>query len=129
MTLKLAAVSLLVDDYGEAIAWFTSKLDFVLIADTPLDGGKRWVVVAPSLHGGARLVVAQAEGPAQLAMVGRQAGDRVWLFLETDDFARDHAAFIARGVEFLETPRREAYGTVAVFRDLCGNKWDLLEPA
>ena len=129
MTLKLAAVSLLVDNYGEAIAWFTSKLDFVLIADTPLDGGKRWVVVAPSLHGGARLVLAKAEGAEQLAMVGRQAGDRVWLFLETDDFARDHAAFIARGVEFLETPRREAYGTVAVFRDLCGNKWDLLEPA
>lgn len=129
MTLKLAAVTLLVNDYDEAIAWFTSKLDFVLIADTPLDGGKRWVVVAPSLHGGARLVLAKAEGAEQLAMAGRQGGDRVWLFLETGDFARDHAKFLARGVEFLETPRREAYGTVAVFRDLYGNKWDLIQPA
>ena len=125
----LAAVTLLVEDYDEAIAWFVTKLDFALVADNPLDGGKRWVVVAPSVDRGARLVLARADGEDQLSMVGRQGGDRVWLFLETEDFARDHAKFLARGIEFLETPRRESYGTVAVFRDLCGNKWDLLEPA
>lgn len=129
MTCRLAAVALLVADYGDAIAWFTSKLDFVLIADTPLGDGKRWVVVAPSGDRGAHLVLAKAVGEEQVAAIGSQAGGRVWLFLETGDFARDHATFIARGVEFLETARHEAYGTVAVFRDLYGNKWDLIEPA
>lgn len=124
----LAAVALLVRDYDEAIRWFTGALGFALLEDTPLAGGKRWVRVAPAA-GGAALLLARAAGPAQEARVGDQAGGRVWLFLETDDFARDHAAFSARGVRFAEPPRHEPYGTVAVFLDLYGNRWDLIERA
>lgn len=124
---RLATVTLVVGDYDEAIAWFTGKLGFALVSDTPLGGGKRWVVVAPE-GGGARLLLAKADGDTQRARIGDQTGGRVGFFVETDDFARDHAAFSAAGVRFLETPRREAYGTVAVFEDLYGNKWDLIEP-
>lgn len=124
---RLATVTLVVGDYDEAIAWFTGKLGFALVSDTPLGGGKRWVVVAPE-GGGARLLLAKAYGDTQQARIGDQTGGRVGFFVETDDFARDHAAFSAAGVRFLETPRREAYGTVAVFEDLYGNKWDLIEP-
>lgn len=124
---RLATVTLVVGDYDEAIAWFTGKLGFALVSDTPLGGGKRWVVVAPE-GGGARLLLAKADGDTQQARIGDQTGGRVGFFVETDDFARDHAAFSAAGVRFLETPRREAYGTVAVFEDLYGNKWDLIEP-
>ncbi len=122
----LATVALLVRDYDEAIAFYVGALGFGLVEDVPL-GAKRWVVVAPAA-GGARLLLARAEGPAQMARIGDQTGGRVFLFLETDDFERDHAAFTAAGVRFLETPRREAYGTVAVFEDLYGNRWDLIEP-
>ncbi|MBB5753213.1 VOC family protein [Prosthecomicrobium pneumaticum] len=121
----LATVALLVRDYDEAIAFYVGALGFTLIEDVPL-GAKRWVVVAPA-GGGARLLLARAEGPAQMARIGDQTGGRVFLFLETDDFDRDHAAFTAAGVRFIETPRREAYGTVAVFEDLYGNRWDLIE--
>lgn len=124
----IAQVALLVREYDEAIAWFTAVLGFELVEDTDLGGGKRWVVVGPR-GGGTRLLLARAIGPEQQARVGDQAGGRVAFFLHTDDFARDHAAFLARGVRFLEEPRREAYGTVAVFEDLCGNRWDLLQPA
>lgn len=124
---RLATVALVVADYDEAIAWYTAKLGFRLLEDTDLGDGKRWVIVAPE-SAGARLLLAQASDEAQRAAIGSQAGGRVFLFLETDDFARDHAAMLARGVAFKEEPRHEAYGTVAVFADLYGNLWDLLEP-
>lgn len=125
---RLAQVALLVRDYDEAVAYYTQQLGFRCVADTPLAGGKRWVVVAPP-GGGTALLLARAVGPAQEAAVGQQAGGRVFLFLYSDDFAADHAVLQARGVTFEEAPRREPYGTVAVFRDLYGNRWDLLEPA
>jgi catechol 2,3-dioxygenase-like lactoylglutathione lyase family enzyme len=124
---KLAHLTFLVRDYDEAIAWFTQKLGFDLVGDTDLGGGKRWVIVGPS-GVGARLLLAKAATAEQAAHIGKQGGGRVFLFLETDDFARDHAAFISRGVHFNETPRHEAFGTVAVFEDLYGNRWDLIEP-
>jgi catechol 2,3-dioxygenase-like lactoylglutathione lyase family enzyme len=127
---RLATVALLVRDYDEAIAWFTTVLGFVLLEDAPREAGKRWVRVAPSTDaGGAALLLARAVGEAQLAQVGRQAGGRVGWFLEVDDFAAEHAALQARGVRFTEAPRSEAYGQVAVFLDLYGNRWDLLGPA
>ena len=129
MSPRLASVSLLVRDYDEAIAFFTGSLGFLLLEDEPLGGAKRWVVVAPSGGGtGATLLLARAATPEQEDLVGRQAGGRVFLFLRTDDFARDRAAFAARGVRFVEEPRDEAYGRVAVFLDLYGNRWDLVEP-
>jgi catechol 2,3-dioxygenase-like lactoylglutathione lyase family enzyme len=124
--LHLARVALLVRDYDEALAFFVGRLGFRLVEDTPLSATKRWVVVAPSEAPAAALLLARAVGPEQAAAVGRQGGGRVFLFLHTDDFARDHAAFTTRGVRFLEGPRAEAYGTVAVFEDLYGNRWDLV---
>jgi catechol 2,3-dioxygenase-like lactoylglutathione lyase family enzyme len=125
----LAQVALLVRDYDEAIAFFTNMLGFSLITDTPLGGGKRWVLVGPpGIHSGTALLLARATTPEQVARVGDQTGGRVFLFLHTDDFGRDHAAMRTRGVQFLEEPREEPYGTVAVFLDLYGNKWDLVEP-
>jgi catechol 2,3-dioxygenase-like lactoylglutathione lyase family enzyme len=121
-------VSLLVRDYDEAIDFYCGKLGFSLIEDTPLGSGKRWVLVAPPGEGTARLLLARADGAAQGARIGDQTGGRVGFFLETDDFARDYTAFSERGVSFLETPRHEVYGTVAVFEDLYGNRWDLIEP-
>lgn len=123
----IANVTLVVRDYDEAIAWYRDKLGF-LITDADLGGGKRWVTAAPS-GGGCALLLAQAATPQQAASIGHQAGGRVFLFLHTDDFARDHAAMTAAGVRFLEAPRQEAYGSVAVFEDLYGNRWDLLQPA
>eukprot|EP01031_Cornospumella_fuschlensis_P014033 gene14033-17152_t len=129
MSQRLGSVSLLVRDYDEAIAYYTGVLGFRLVEDTPLAPGKRWVLVAPpgANDAGTCLLLARAKTPAELAAVGYQTGGRVFLFLHTDDFARDHTAFRTRGVEFLEAPRTEPYGTVAVFRDLYGNKWDLLQ--
>jgi catechol 2,3-dioxygenase-like lactoylglutathione lyase family enzyme len=126
---SIATVTLLVRDYDEAIAWFTNVLGFDLVEDAPLGGGKRWVLVAPRLGAGCRLLLARADGPEQTARIGDQTGGRVAFFLTTDSFARDHALLLSRGVEFLEAPRAERYGTVAVFRDIYGNKWDLIEPA
>jgi catechol 2,3-dioxygenase-like lactoylglutathione lyase family enzyme len=128
MSMGLAQVSLLVREYDEAIAFFTGSLGFALCEDTPLEAGKRWVVVAPPGEGGATLLLARAATPAQEGRVGDQAGGRVFLFLRTDDFARDHRAFLARGVRFVQEPRDESYGRVAVFLDLYGNKWDLVQP-
>lgn len=128
MAQHLGALALLVRDYEEALAWYTGKLGFVVTADTPLGEGKRWVTLAPP-GGQTQLLLAQASTNEQAAQVGRQAGGRVFLFLHTDDFWRDHASYVAAGVTFLEEPRRETYGTVAVFADLYGNKWDLLERA
>jgi catechol 2,3-dioxygenase-like lactoylglutathione lyase family enzyme len=121
-------VTYLVRDYDEGIAYFTGKLGFKLVEDTRLSAEKRWVLVAPG-GGGTSLLLAKASAPAQVASVGNQAGGRVFLFLHTDDFERDHAAMTARGMKFIEPPRHEAYGTVAVFEDLYGNKWDLVEKA
>lgn len=125
MALRLTLTTLLVAEYDPAIAWFTGALGFDLVADTPQGAGKRWVVVAP--QGGPGLLLARAADDGQRAMIGKQGGGRVFLFLETDDFARDHGRMASAGVRFLETPRHEPYGTVAVFEDLCGNRWDLIE--
>ncbi len=128
MPQMLARVALLVRDYDEALAWYTGVLGFSCLEDAPREAGKRWVVVAPPAVAGAALLLARAATPEQAAHVGMQGGGRVWLFLHTDDFRRDHAALLANGVRFLEEPREETYGMVAVFVDLYGNKWDLVEP-
>jgi catechol 2,3-dioxygenase-like lactoylglutathione lyase family enzyme len=127
MTQNLAYVALVVRDYDEAVAFFTNALGFELIEDTTLEEGKRWVLVAPPNSRGTRLLLAQAANPEQASRIGNQTGGRVFLFLHTDDFWRDYRAMKARNVRFREEPRRERDGTVAVFEDLYGNKWDLLQ--
>ncbi|MEI2456608.1 VOC family protein [Lysobacter firmicutimachus] len=124
----LGSLTLVVGDYDQAIAYYTQRLGFVLLDDVDLGSGKRWVRVAPSAQAETALLLARADGDAQSARIGDQTGGRVGFFLHTDDFARDHAAMLAHGVRFLESPRAETYGTVAVFEDLYGNRWDLLEP-
>jgi catechol 2,3-dioxygenase-like lactoylglutathione lyase family enzyme len=124
---RIAHVALVVREYDEAIRYFTECLGFDLLEDSDLGGGKRWVLVAPSRSAGSALLLARAATPEQAARVGDQTGGRVFLFLHTDDFRRDHAFMVERGVEFVEAPREEEYGTVAVFRDLYGNRWDLVE--
>lgn len=123
----IGLVSYLVRDYDEAIAFFTQCLNFDLVEDTPMGPNKRWVIVKPKNGAGAGLVLAQAKNEAETSRIGAQTGGRVFLFLETDDFARDYALFTKNGVKFNEQPRHEPYGTVAVFADLYGNLWDLLE--
>jgi len=125
---RIGLISLLVHDYDEAVAFYIGKLGFDLSEDTDMGGGKRWVRVTPR-GGETGLLLARATTDAQKTQVGNQAGGRVWLFLETDDLMRDHAAWLAAGVVFRETPRHEAYGKVVVFEDLYGNAWDLIEPA
>jgi lactoylglutathione lyase len=125
--LELAHVAVVVRDYDEAIDFYTRALGFHLVEDTRLSPDKRWVVVAPSAHGGASILLAKASNESQTSRVGNQTGGRVFLFLHTDDFARDHREMIARGVRFVETPRQEKYGVVAVFEDIYGNRWDLIE--
>lgn len=128
MKQNIAAVTLLVPDYDEAIAYYVGKLGFTLVEDTALSPTKRWVVVAPPGSGETGLLLAQADSPHQREAIGNQTGGRVFLILKTDDFDRDFARFKQAEVEFLENPRLEAYGKVVVFRDAFGNKWDLLEP-
>ncbi|APP85952.1 VOC family protein [Xanthomonas hortorum pv. vitians] len=128
MSRRIALTTLLVADYDAAIAWYTGALGFQVLEDRALGDGKRWVVAGPGSAQDAGLLLAQPADAAQQARIGDQTGGRVDHFLYTDDFWRDHAAMQAFGVEFLETPREEPYGTVAVFRDLYGTKWDLLEP-
>ncbi len=124
---QLAHLTYLVRDYDEAIAYFVNILQFELVEDTRLDETKRWVLVRP--RGGATcLLLAQAASPEQAAAIGNQSGGRVFLFLHTDDFWRDYHFMKSHNVEFIESPREEVYGTVAVFKDLYGNKWDLLQP-
>lgn len=127
MTQRLALTALVVRDYDEAIGFYVNQLGFELSSDDDMGGGKRWVVVTPrgSQSG---LLLAKAAGEVQAARVGDQTGGRVGFFLHTDDFAADHARMIAAGVRFLEAPRQEPYATVAVFEDLYGNRWDLLQP-
>ena len=124
---RIATVALVVRDYDEAKTWYTAMLSFEVFADIPMGEGKRWVVVGPP-NAETRLLLARAAAPDQTARIGDQTGGRVFLFLETDDFDCDFQAMTARGVKFREAPRHEAYGTVAVFEDLYGNLWDLLEP-
>ena len=128
MNQRLAHVTLLVRNYDEAIAFYTMVLGFTLASDLDMGEGKRWVVVAPPGPAGCSLLLAEAKTDEEKQVVGRQGAGRVWLFLHTDDFWRDHPVLQARGLRFLETPRSEVYGHVAVFEDLYGNKWDLLEP-
>lgn len=123
---RISALALMVPDYEPAIAFYTGVMGFRLAEDIP-QGRKRWVTVEPP-GGGVRLVLARAEGPEQVAAIGRQAGGRVFLFLMTDDFDRDRARMVAAGVIFEEDPRDEPYGRVAVWRDPFGNRWDLIEP-
>ncbi|MEP6954086.1 MAG: VOC family protein [Solirubrobacteraceae bacterium] len=124
---RIGLVTLVVAEYDEAIAFYRDRVGFELVEDTDLGEGKRWVVVAPPGGSGTALLLARAEGLPQLARIGEQTGGRVALFLMTDDFAADHARMASAGVCFVEEPRREAYGTVAVFEDLYGTRWDLIE--
>ena len=130
MAQSVAHVALVVRDYDEAIAWFTGRLGFTLVADEyQAEQDKRWVLVAPpgSAPGGTSLLLARASTPDQERFVGNQAGGRVFLFLATDDFDRDHARMAAAGVRFVRAPKQAPYGTVAVFEDLYGNLWDLVQ--
>lgn len=123
----LAHVAFLVHEYDEAIAFFTHQLGFRLIEDTRQTDTKRWVLVSPGAEDGSTLLLARAATPAQAAAVGKQGGGRVTFFLRTDDFRRDYERMRASGVRFLEQPREEEYGTVVIFEDLYGNKWDLIQ--
>ena len=127
MQQSIAHIALVVRDYDEAIAYYTQVLGFELLEDTPLAPGKRWVLVAPRGNRGASLLLARAANPEQQSRIGNQTGGRVFLFLHTDDFQRDYQAFLAQGVHFVEAPRNEAYGSVVVFEDMYGNRWDLIE--
>lgn len=122
-----ALTTLVVRDYDEAIAFYRDALGFTVREDTRLSPEKRWVVVAPPGSQGGALLLARASTARQAERVGDQTGGRVGFFLHTDDFARDHDALRSRGVRFIEEPRQESYGTVAVFEDLYGNRWDLLQ--
>ncbi|EHM46315.1 MAG: VOC family protein [Yokenella regensburgei] len=124
----LAYVSIVVDDYDKAIDYYTGKLGFTLIEDTPQEG-KRWVVVSPNPESDCNLLLSRASNETQKAFIGNQCGGRVFLFLQTDDFWRDYHAMKAAGVQFCEEPRVEEYGTVVVFEDLYGTRWDLLQNA
>ena len=124
---RLGLVTYVAREYDEAIGFFVGKLGFTLVEDTDMGGGKRWVVV--SAGDGASLLIARADGEQQEASVGNQTGGRVGFFLQTDNFDRDFAEWTSRGVKFHEQPRREVYGTVAVFEDVYGNTWDLIQPA
>ncbi len=128
MPQQFHAMALVVRDYDEAIDWFTRALRFELIEDTPRGGEKRWVRIAPCGSKGACLLLARAVNAEQASRIGNQAGGRVFLFLHTDALAGDHAHMSAQGVHFCEQPRHEDYGTVVVFEDLYGNRWDLIEP-
>ena len=127
MAHTLGHVTLLVRDYDEAIAFFTGALHFTLVEDTPLGGGKRWVLVAPSTAAGTALLLARAATPEQERRIGDQTGGRVALFLQTTDFWGDYERMRSNGVRFAEAPRRESYGWVVVFLDLYGNRWDLVQ--
>lgn len=127
MSQKIGSVALLVYDYDEAIEFYTKRLGFVLLEDTLLSVDKRWVRVRPLGPNGTDLLLAKAATPEQKEKVGHQAGGRVFLFLHTDNFWQDYHKLTTKKVRFLESPREEEYGTVAVFEDLYGNRWDLLE--
>ena len=127
MAQTLGHVALVVRNYDEGIAFFTRALGFRLLEDSDLGGGKRWVLVGPAGSEGTNLLLAQAATPEQASRIGNQTGGRVFLFLHTDDFWRDYRAMAAQGVKFIREPKDEAYGTIAVFEDLHGNLWDLIQ--
>ena len=127
MSCNIGLVSLLVKDYDEAISFYVNSMGFTLVEDTKMGETKRWVVVAPKGSTGTNLLLAKAMSEQEMSAVGNQAGGRVWLFLNTDDFYRDYNAMKENGVTFLETPREEVYATVAVCQDLYGNKFDLIQ--
>lgn len=123
----LSAISILVPEYDPAIAWFTQKLDFILTEDTDMGGGKRWVTVTPHKGAQTHIILARATTPSQVAAIGNQFGGRIGFFLSVDDFDVAYQSMLTKGVTFRETPRHEPFGKVAVFEDLLGNGWDLLE--
>ncbi|MFN8411459.1 MAG: VOC family protein [Anaerolineales bacterium] len=128
MKQSITSFAFIVKEYDEAIQYFTEKLKFDLIEDTRLDEEKRWVLIAPKGGNGSKILLAKAASPEQAQAIGNQSGGRVFLFLQTDDFWRDYQEMKSCGIQFMEEPRNEEYGTVAVFSDLYGNKWDLLQP-
>jgi len=128
MNQRIVQIALVVNDYDEAIRYYTGVLGFELIEDTPMSETKRWVVIKPKGNGIFSILLAKATNEEQKKIVGNQAGGRVFLFLHTDDFWRDYRNMVAKGVEFVRDPSEEAYGTVAVFRDLYGNLWDFIQP-
>ena len=127
MKQSIAHIALVVNDYDEAIKFYTEKLDFTLLEDTPQSETKRWVLVAPKGSEECCLLLAKGVGEEQRSRIGSQTGGRVFLFLRTDDFRRDYENYKAKGVRFVRDPKTEDYGTVAVFQDLYGNLWDLIE--
>ena len=128
MIQSIVHIALVVNDYDEAIEFYTKKLHFTLIEDTyQQEQDKRWVVVSPPSSSGSTILLARASKPEQLSFIGNQAGGRVFLFLGTDDFWRDYNEMIAKGIEFVREPKEQSYGTVAVFKDLYGNLWDLVQ--
>jgi len=128
MKQELAHIALVVADYDEAIAFYTKQLNFTLVEDTVLSETKRWVLIAPPGSSGCQLLLAKAANEEQASRIGNQTGGRVFLFLYTDNFQRDYTAMLEKGIEFVREPITEPYGTVAVFKDLYGNYWDLIEP-
>jgi catechol 2,3-dioxygenase-like lactoylglutathione lyase family enzyme len=128
MNQQIAHIALVVDDYDDAIKFYTKKLNFILIEDTVLSETKRWVIIAPQGSGSCSLLLAKAANEEQDTRVGNQTGGRVFLFLYTDDFWRDYKTMQEKGISFVREPKVEEYGTVAVFKDLYGNLWDLIEP-
>ena len=124
----IAHLALVVRDYDEAIEFYTRKLNFRLMEDTVLSETKRWVIVSPPGSGQCSLLLAKAAAPEQVKAIGNQTGGRVFLFLYTDDFQGDYESMLGKGIDFVREPTREVYGTVAVFKDLYGNLWDLIEP-
>ncbi len=126
MKQHIAHIALLVKDYDEAIRFYTEKINFDVIEDTVLSDSKRWVLVRPKGESGCSILLAKAVGDEQTSFIGNQTGGRVFLFLYTDDFWRDYNAMLEKGVAFVREPKNEVYGTVAVFKDLYGNLWDLI---
>jgi uncharacterized glyoxalase superfamily protein PhnB len=129
MNQKLAYITLLVDDYDNAINFYINKLHFELIEDTPVSATKRWVIVKPYGSGNCSLLLAKAANEQQESMIGNQTGGRVFLFLHTDNFKRDYQNLLNNGIKIVREPVVEKYGTVTVFQDLYGNRWDLIEPS
>jgi catechol 2,3-dioxygenase-like lactoylglutathione lyase family enzyme len=125
----IAHLALVVKDYDEAISFYSQKLGFRLLENTVLSESKRWVIIAPPGAGDCSILLAKANGPEQLKAVGNQTGGRVFLFLYTDNFYRDYQSMLEKGIHFVRPPAKEVYGTVAVFEDLYGNLWDLIEPS
>lgn len=128
MNQHIASVAIVVDDYDKAIDFYVNKMGFELTEDISLSTDKRWVLVTPKGKNSTSLLLAKADNTTQESAIGNQSGGRVFLFLKTDNFKRDYQKMTANGITFLEEPRNEVYGTVAVFQDLYGNKWDLIEP-